>query len=128
MSIRVLIVDDSPAMRAFVRRVIQISGIDAGEYLEAADGCAALDVLGARPVDLVLADVNMPGMDGPEFVRRLAADPKLSTVPVLIISSDGTPERRQQLATLGVRGYLAKPFTPEALRAGIETVMGHAHG
>jgi two-component system chemotaxis response regulator CheY len=122
MAFRVLIVDDSPAMRSFVRRVLDVSGLDIGAVFEASDGQMALDLLDREWVDVILTDINMPHMDGEEFVGKLA-DRRLA-VPVIVISTDSTAARREHLRALGARGYLAKPFSPEALRREVEQVMG----
>ncbi len=123
MSFRVLIVDDSPAMRGFVRRVLEASGLDLGEAYEANDGVEALELLSRQWVDVILTDINMPHMDGEAFVARLMHSPAYAAVPVIVISTDATTARRAHLRALGVRGYLAKPFTPEMLREEIEKVM-----
>lgn len=123
MSFRVLIVDDSPAMRGFVRRVLEASGLDLGAAFEASDGVEALDLLSKQWVDVILTDINMPRMDGEDFVKQLAISPAYAAVPVIVISTDATTARREHLLALGVRGYLAKPFTPEMLREEIEKVI-----
>jgi two-component system chemotaxis response regulator CheY len=123
MSFRVLIVDDSPAMRGFIRRVLDSSGLELGAAFEAGDGLEALELLAREWVDVILTDINMPRMDGEAFVARLAQSPAYAAVPVIVISTDATAVRRQNLLALGVRGYLAKPFTPEMLREEIESVM-----
>jgi two-component system, chemotaxis family, chemotaxis protein CheY len=123
MSFRVLIVDDSPAMRGFVRRVLGSSGLELGAVFEAGDGLEALDLLAREWVDVILTDINMPNMDGETLVGKLAQSPAYAAVPVIVISTDATTVRRQHLLALGVRGYLAKPFTPEMLREEIENVM-----
>jgi two-component system chemotaxis response regulator CheY len=123
MGYRILIVDDSPAMRALVRRVIQLSGFDLAGCLEAADGEQALKLLRAETVDAILTDINMPGMDGEEFLRRLSADPSLRPVPVLVISTDATANRIARMLSLGARDYMAKPFLPETLRAQLEHLL-----
>jgi len=127
MSYRVLIVDDSPAMRSFIRRVIQISGFDCDLCLEAANGEEALCVLDAEWVDVILTDINMPTMNGEQFVRRLEADESLRAIPVLVVSTDSTGHRVQQMLALGAKGYLPKPFTPEALREQLESLLGAAY-
>lgn len=127
MAYRVLIVDDSPSMRSFIRRVIEISGFDCGLCLEAANGEEALAMLNREWVDLILTDINMPGMDGAEFVRRLEADDCLRSIPVLVISTDSSNARIRNMLALGVKGYIAKPFTPEALRAELERLLGVPH-
>ncbi|HUO31537.1 MAG TPA: response regulator [Bryobacteraceae bacterium] len=124
MAFRVLIVDDSPVMRAFIRRTILVSGMEGAEFLEACDGREALRILRQEWVDVVLTDINMPSMDGEELVRCLEADDMLKSLPVLIVSTDGTESRMQQMLSLGARGYVKKPFAPEALRGELERVLG----
>lgn len=127
MAYRILIVDDSPAMRTFIRRVIEISGFDLAACHEAADGREALALLRGESVDAILTDINMPGIDGEELTRALAADEKLRRVPVLVVSTDGTGQRMERLLAAGARGYIAKPFLPEQLRAALERILGVAH-
>jgi two-component system chemotaxis response regulator CheY len=120
LAYRVLIVDDSPAMRSFVRRVMEISGLGLAGCLEASDGAQALEVLKTEWVDAILSDINMPGMDGEELLRRLEADESLRRIPVIVISTDGTKARVDRMLALGARGYVTKPFRPEVLRAELE--------
>jgi len=127
MAFRVLIVDDSTVMRAFVRRVLGISGLDTAEVFEAGDGQEALDLLEREWVDVVLTDINMPNMDGEEFVGKLAARGLLALVTVIVVSTDATASRMEHLQALGAQGYLSKPFQPESLRAEIERAMGVRH-
>ena len=127
MAYRVLIVDDSPAMRSFIHRVMQICGFDCGACFEAGDGQEALGVLQREWVDLILTDLNIPGMNGEEFVRRMEQDECLRSIPVLVVSTDGTGQRIRQMLSMGVKGYLSKPFTPEALREELERVLGASH-
>ncbi len=124
MSHCVLIVDDSPAMRAFIRRVIQLSGFPVDEYREAGNGKEALALLAAHPVDVILTDINMPEMNGEELVRRLAADTSRPHIPVVVVSTDSTESRVHRLRMLGVDGYLSKPFSPESLREELERALG----
>jgi two-component system chemotaxis response regulator CheY len=126
MSYRVLIVDDSPAMRSFIRRVMDLSGFDVGEYLQAADGVEALEVLTREHVDVILTDINMPRMNGEELVRKLEANDALRSIPVMVVSTDGTESRINHMASLGTRAYLKKPFLPETLREALERVLGVA--
>jgi len=124
MAYNVLIVDDSPAMRSFMRRVLEMSGLTIGACLEAGNGQEALDRLRADWVDIVLTDLNMPTMDGEQFVRCMEADAALRSIPVLVVSTDRTEGRVQQMLELGAKGYLSKPFLPETLREEIEKVLG----
>jgi len=124
MAYRVLIVDDSPAMRTFVRRVLEASGFELSVCFQASNGREALEVLRKEWVDVVLTDINMPEVDGEELIRRLAADDLLQTIPVVVISTDATRSRIDRLLALGARGYIAKPFRPEELRAELERTLG----
>jgi two-component system chemotaxis response regulator CheY len=124
MAYRVLITDDSPAMRSFVRRVIELSGFELSHCYEAGDGEEALALLRREWVDAILTDINMPGVDGEELLRRLAADEMLRSVPAIVISTDATENRISRLLSLGARGYVTKPFRPETLRAELERILG----
>ena len=127
MALRVLIVDDSRVMRAFMRRVLDLSGMDATPVFEAGDGQQALDLLEHEWVDVVLTDINMPNMDGEEFVARLAQKGLLALVTVIVVSTDATVSRMQHLRALGAHGYISKPFQPESLRVEIERTTGVRH-
>jgi two-component system chemotaxis response regulator CheY len=127
MAYRVLIVDDSPAMRAFVRRVICLSGVDVVDCFEAGNGREALAVLADQWVDVILTDINMPVMDGEQLLERLQAEDLLRSIPTVIISTDATRHRVERLRELGACGYIAKPFLPENLREVLERHLGAPH-
>lgn len=124
MALNILIVDDSPVMRAFIRKAVGLTGLDVGEYCEAGNGEDALKLLGERRVDLVLSDINMPHMNGKELVRRMESDELLRAIPVIVVSTDSSHGRVQQMLALGVKGYVSKPFLPEELRDEVEKVLG----
>jgi len=124
MRIHVLIVDDSPAMRMFIRRVLDLSGMDVGRCLEAANGEEALCLLESNWVDVVLTDINMPQMDGEELLRRMSGNRVLRLTPVVVVSTDRTEGRIETMMTLGARGYVTKPFAPETLREELERALG----
>lgn len=126
MAYRILIVDDSPLMRAFARRVIHLSGFEPSECLEASNGREALDLLRVQTVDAILTDINMPEMDGEEFLRQLTHDEALRAIPVIVVSTDATLKRIDRMLELGARGYVTKPFVPEELRIELERVLGVA--
>lgn len=118
----ILIVDDSPVMRRFIRRIVAMSGLTA-DVCEAGDGEGALEVLAREHVDLVLSDINMPGMNGVQLLQTLEANERWRSIPVIVVSTDASHARVEDMLTLGARGYVQKPFQPEALRAEIERVM-----
>ena len=115
MTKRLMIVDDSPVMRSFVRRTLEIAGFGIEHCSEASNGAEALEKLSANEVDLILTDINMPVLDGEGLLRALRSDPELSRIPVVVVSTDSTEQRVGALMGLGARGYLKKPFQPEKL-------------
>ena len=112
----ILVVDDDAGNRDVLARRLQREGY---RVVSAPDGQRALDTIGASPVDLVLLDVMMPGLDGYEVLRRLKADPALRSVPVLMISALDEMQSVVRCIELGAEDYLAKPFDPVLLRARI---------
>ena len=127
MALRILIVDDSPAMRTFIRRTIQLSGLQTDACAMAGNGREALDVLEHEPIDLIISDINMPVMSGQELLAAIEADPRLCHIPVVVISTDSTHCRRLSMLALGAKGYVKKPFQPELLRFELERVLGAIH-
>lgn len=118
----VLIVDDELRMRRVVSDYLHIKGY---EILEAGDGVEALEILGRRPVDLVLLDVMMPRMNGFEVLRRLRAGgaAQNTRVPVIILTARAEEEDELEGFRLGVDEYIAKPFSLKVLLARIEAVL-----
>jgi two-component system, chemotaxis family, chemotaxis protein CheY len=116
-SIRVLVVDDSAVMRKMVERSIREAGIQIGELMEAGDGWEALALVKQKMPDLVLCDINMPTMDGIEFVRTLKSAGAAKEVPVVMITTEGSEARMAEAATAGACGYVRKPFTVEQIRS-----------
>jgi len=127
MAYSVLIVDDSQSMRKFVRRVMDLSGFEVGSCWDAANGAEALALLRTHPVDIILTDINMPEMNGEEFVAELERHDAYRAIPVVVVSTDATENRIRRMIQIGARGYVVKPFSPEALRSELERVLGVAH-
>jgi len=121
---RILIVDDSAMMRALIKRVIGLTELHVDEVVEAADGAEALRILESREVNLLLTDVNMPGMTGVELLREIARLDRWPDLVRVIISTDGSASRRDEAAELDVRCYLEKPFSPEVLRNVLSQAAG----
>jgi two-component system chemotaxis response regulator CheY len=122
--IRVLIVDDSSVMRKIVERSLRQAGLDMSSVTEAGNGAEALGKLDATAVDLILSDINMPVMDGLEFVRRLQTVDKLRGIPVVMITTEGSESNVIQALSLGAKGYIRKPFTPDQVKEHVLSVLG----
>jgi two-component system chemotaxis response regulator CheY len=114
--VRALIVDDSSVMRKIVERSLRQAGLDPLVVLEAGSGMEGLDVLRASRVDLILSDINMPTMNGLEFVRQIKAQHLAEGVPVVMITTESSEEHVRQAIQAGARGYIRKPFTPEQVK------------
>lgn len=115
-SVRALIVDDSSVMRKIVARALQQGGLSLGQILEAGNGSEALEILRREKVDLVLSDINMPVMDGLEFVRQLRSVENAKGVPVVMITTEGSESHVMEAISCGARGYIRKPFTPDQMK------------
>jgi two-component system chemotaxis response regulator CheY len=123
MGHNILIVDDSATTRAYIRRAISLSGVGAKSVYEAANGEEALGVMACHDVDVLLADLQMPRMDGHQMLRRIFDEPKHRDVAVIVISADPNKAAVESLLNAGAKGYLPKPFTPEAFRRELVRVL-----
>ena len=123
-SIRALIVDDSSVMRKIVERSLRQAGIELSQVLEAGNGAEALGVLREHQVDLVLCDINMPVMDGLEFVKQLATVENAKGVPVVMITTEGSETHVVQALSCGARGYIRKPFTADQVKEHVVPILG----
>ena len=116
MSIRALIVDDSSVMRKIIERSLRQAGIDLQPVLEAGNGAEALQLLAGSQVDLVLSDINMPVMDGLEFVKQMQNIESARGTPVVMITTEGSESQVVRALSLGARDYIRKPFTPDQMK------------
>jgi two-component system, chemotaxis family, chemotaxis protein CheY len=108
----IMTVDDSASMRQMVSFVLKSAGYD---VVEAVDGVDALEKLKGQDLSLVLSDINMPNMDGLEFSRQLRAMPQYKFVPIILLTTESHPEKKQEGKAAGVTGWIVKPFNPEQL-------------
>ena len=122
--IDVLVVDDSTLTRKAIRRIIEMTGLEVGTIREAENGRQALEALEQGHVDLVLADLNMPEMGGIEMMHHMWANEATRGIPVVVISTESSTTRIEDLVANGAKDYLHKPFTPEKMRTIIEHVLG----
>ena len=114
--IRVLIVDDSAVMRKIVERSLRQAGLDLSDVQEAANGVEALASVQRGVPDLILSDINMPAMDGLEFLKQLQTVETAKGVPVVMITTEGSEARVVEALSVGAKGYIRKPFTPEQVK------------
>jgi two-component system chemotaxis response regulator CheY len=122
-NIRALIVDDSSVMRKIVERSLRQAGIELSEVIEAGNGSEALTVLQESQVDIILCDINMPVMDGLEFVKSLSGVKNAKDVPVIMITTEGSESHVVQALSNGARGYIRKPFTADQVKEQVVPVL-----
>lgn len=114
--IRTLIVDDSSVMRKIVERALRQAGLDSLVVHEAGSGIEGIEVLRAKKVDLILSDINMPSMDGLEFLRQIRTQQLAPGVPVVMITTESSEEHVKAAIQAGAQGYIRKPFTAEQVK------------
>ena len=124
MAFNVLIVDDSSSIRAIVKKIIRVSGFNVGKCWEALDGKEALKVLTDEWVDLVLTDINMPNMNGMELIAEMKRNELLQSIPVVMVTTEGSEKKMQVAMKLGASGYIKKPFLPEDIKRTLSDIMG----
>ncbi len=115
MGYKVLIVDDSTTMRKIVMRSLRQAGISVAEVKEAGDGVQGMEALKQGEVDLILSDVNMPNMNGLEFVEKVRQELG-DKPPIVMITTEGGEDFIAQALSKGANGYIKKPFTPEKIQ------------
>ena len=124
MALNILVVDDSAIVRAVISKTFKLVGIPVGELYQAANGKEALEILNENWVDLVFSDINMPVMGGVEMIEKMSDDGLLKTIPVVVVSSEGSTTRIEQLKSKGISAYIRKPFTPELVRKVVDDIIG----
>jgi len=124
MAFNVLIVDDSSSMRAVIKRTIKVSGFNVGEYFEAGDGREALEILSNKWVDLVLSDINMPNMNGLELIAEMKKNELFSSIPVVMVTTEGSEKIVEESIRLGASKYIKKPFFPEDIKNTLRSLVG----
>lgn len=117
---RILAVDDSASMRQIVSLALQGAG---HEVVVASDGAEALAIARRESVDLVITDVNMPNMDGIALVRELRRLDSYRLTPLLVLTTEASPEKKQQGKSAGATGWVVKPFSSERMLAAIAKVL-----
>jgi two-component system chemotaxis response regulator CheY len=123
MALNILVVDDSLLMRKMIIKTLHLSGIPLGEIYQAANGQEGLQILQEEWVDLLLVDINMPVMNGEVMIDRVRHNPETATLPIIVISTEGSQTRIDLLQKKGA-GFVHKPFSPEELRPIILDMTG----
>jgi len=123
MPVDVLIVDDSAAIRKILQRVLAQANLGVWKVFEAADGREALDAVKQQPVGLILSDINMPNMDGLQFLGELRSHDQWKHVPVLMISTEGSQTKVMEAVQLGAQGFVRKPFTADQIKEKLAGIL-----
>ncbi|MBB5697889.1 response regulator [Sphingomonas yantingensis] len=120
MQKRILAVDDSLSMRMLLRASLTSAGY---EVAEAEDGRAALDWLENNEPTLVITDINMPRLDGFGLIAELRAQERFRDMPILVLTTESSPEKKARARDAGATGWIVKPFDPEKLTVAVRRVM-----
>ncbi len=116
----IMIVDDCQTTRKLLGHYLKTRGYT---VVFAENGLDALEKLGTETVNLVMTDLNMPYMDGMELIKTLRADPQLSEIPVLMVTTENDEEERAKALSSGANGYLVKPVTGDAIAQNIKSII-----
>ncbi len=118
----IIIADDSSTARMIIRRCLEIAGCIDATFFEAADGEQALALAKDKAIDLLVTDLNMPNMDGRTLLKRVKSSPKLTTVPVIVVSSASNEAVEKSLLEEGALTVVKKPVSPATVASALETL------
>ena len=119
----ILVVDDSAAIRKILQRVLRQTGMAIRTIYEAGDGQQAIDVLKNQKIDLVLTDINMPKMDGLQFLGEVKQSAQWRHIPVVMITTEGGESKVGEAVRLGATGYVRKPFTADQIKEKLAGIL-----
>jgi len=117
---KIMVVDDCPITRKLLGHYLMSRGY---QVAFAENGLDALEKIGREKINLILTDLNMPYMDGMEFIKTLKADPTLFHIPVLMVTTEKDDTEREKAFGVGANGYLVKPVTAEAIAQNIRSIL-----
>ncbi len=119
-----MVVDDSTTMRKIITRIISMCGLDFSRMVEACSAVEALEKLETEPVDIILCDINMPGMSGVELVKKLREEiPSCADTKIIMVSAESCQNCIDDVIADGADGYITKPFTPEKFQEKLSLFM-----
>ncbi len=127
MSVNILVVDDSLPMRSVIMKTIKASGFGAANFYQADNGASALKVLKDEWMDLVITDYNMPEMNGGELISEMKKDDEMSSIPVIVVTTEGSQKKVEEFAEIGANAYIKKPFTPEIIKEKLTQILGEMY-
>jgi len=122
---KILVVDDCATTRKLLTLYLKSKGY---EVVTAENGLDALEKVGKESINLVLSDLNMPYMDGIEFVKSLRANPDSADLPVVMCTTEADPEEKEKAMIAGANGYMVKPVTAEMVAENIKKIMKEIFG
>jgi len=117
---KILVVDDCQTTRKILGLYLKSKGFD---VVAAENGLDAIEKLASHDVNLIMSDLNMPYMDGIELVKNLKADPNLSHIPILMVTTEADPEEKQKAMDAGASAYLVKPVSAETVSINIKEIL-----
>ena len=118
----VLVIDDSPTLRKMVLFALKKMYPIENKF-EAGDGLEALDILSGNKIDFIICDINMPNMNGLEFLYRVKNHEEFKNIPVIMLTTEGRDEDKERARRLGADGYVVKPFKPDKLKEEIDNAF-----
>lgn len=121
MSKKIMVVDDSASMRQMIKFTLSSAGFD---VIEAADGLDAMKKLSGNPVHLIIADINMPNMDGIELIKKVRAHKGHKFTPIIVLTTESQVALKEEGKSAGATGWIVKPFTQSQLLLVIKKVLG----
>jgi len=119
MTKTILTIDDSRTMRELLRSALDKAGFT---VIQAEDGVHGLEVLGASEPDVIITDINMPRMNGLEFIEAVRADGTRRGIPIIVLTTESDPAKKDRARNAGATGWIVKPFDPERLVSAINRV------
>ncbi len=117
---KILVVDDCPTTRKLISLYLKSKGF---LVVTAENGLDGIEKLGAGDINLILSDINMPYMDGIEFLKTVRSDPNSSHIPVFMVTTESDPEEKERAFKMGAAGYMVKPVTAEQVVTAVKQIL-----